>query len=81
MAEQFVIVPADDLRLLREEVAALAKALAGATVIPAPQWVTPAEAARRLNVNSSTVQRRIAAGSMEAKTINGKRMVKINPAA
>lgn len=75
--QSFTLVPTDWLKRVENSLGDLHSRLDGATVIPAPEWLTISEAAARLGVDRSTVHRRIASGTLEAKG-NGKlRRVKV----
>ena len=68
---QLVLVDAGLIKSLQADIAEIRAMIRDATVIPAPEWVSIAEAARRLGCSTDTIRRRVAAGSMQAKG-NGK---------
>ena len=68
---QLVLVDAGLIKSLQADIAEIRAMIRDATVIPAPEWVSIAEAARRLDCSTDTIRRRVAAGSMQAKG-NGK---------
>lgn len=72
---QFVLVPSDQLDQIVAKLDRLEKAIAGATITPAPQWLTIKAAAEKLGCNPSTIHRKIAAGELRAKGANKTRRV------
>lgn len=79
MTEQTKIIVADvgEIEALRAEVRALRLMLEGATVTPAPDWVSIGDAAKHYDVDVSTVHRWIGNGRIEAKGAGKMRRVKI----
>lgn len=71
------IATTEDLAALHAEIRAIRQMLEGATVIPAPEWVSIKEAARRMNVKPETIRNRIARGEMEARGAGRMREVKV----
>ena len=61
------IATREDFERLAAEVRMLREILDGATVIPKPQWVSIAEAAKRKGVHPDTIKRRIEAGTLKAR--------------
>lgn len=76
-AQTLIAVDADSLDALRAEVRQLREMLAGATIIPAPQWLPVGEAAKALGRDRTTINRWIALGRLEAKDTGGRRLVKV----
>lgn len=70
-----------ELKLVMAELRTIRQMLEGATVTPAPQWMTIAEACSALGVSRATVHRKIASGELEAKGSGKTRMVRLNQAA
>ena len=79
--QSFTLVPTDWLQRMEKSMGDLHARLDGATVVPAPEWLTIAEAAKELGVHPDTIRRRIEAGSLEAKGYGKTRRVKITPGA
>lgn len=78
MTAQYALVPVEDLARLADTVERLEKKLEGCTITPAPEWLSIANAARALGVTPSTVHRRIASGSLEARNSGKLRQVKVD---
>lgn len=57
----------EDFERLAAEVRQLREAIEGATVMPRPEWVSIAEAAKRKGVHPDTIKRRIEAGTIKAR--------------
>lgn len=57
----------EDFERLAAEVRQLRQVLEGATITPAPEWVSVAEAAKRKGVHPDTIKRRIADGTLKAR--------------
>ena len=55
----------------------LIAAMRGATVIPEPEWLTVKQAAAKLGCSTSTIQRRIADGTLTAKGAGKLKRVKV----
>jgi hypothetical protein len=73
----FALISTADLADLLADIAALKAALDRATVIPAPEWVSVAEAQRLLDCSEATVRRKIADGSLEAKGAGKLKRVRV----
>lgn len=56
-----------DFERLEARIERLASAIEGATITPAPAWVSVAEAAKRKGVHPDTIKRAIAAGSLKSR--------------
>ncbi len=56
---------------------AVLAALRGATVVPAPEWITIPEAAKRLGCSTDTIRRRVTNGSMQARGYGKLKRVKV----
>lgn len=57
----------EDFERLAAEVRALRQVLEGATITPAPEWVSIADAAKRKGCSTDTIKRRIADGTLKAR--------------
>lgn len=77
--QAFTLVPVERLDRMERLIMDLAARLDGATVTPAPEWLTIGQAADKLGVDRSTVHRRIAGGSLQAKGDGRLRRVLIKP--
>lgn len=75
--QSFIIVPAERLDRMERTLADLVKALDGATVTPAPKWLTLGQAAEAMRCHKSTVHRLAEKGEIETKRANGKRLFKV----
>ena len=75
--QSFTLVPTDWLHRMEKSVGDLHARLDGATVVPAPQWLTVTDAAKALGVDRSTVHRRIANGTLQARGEGKLRRVKV----
>ena len=73
----FALIDPAEIAALRADIADLKAALQAATVIPAPEWVTVADAARRQNVSTDTIRRRVAQGIIQAKGAGKMKRVKV----
>lgn len=71
MSAQFVMIESERLDRLERQIAGLTEALRSATVVPAPEWCSISDAARRMGVSPATIRRKIALGQIEAQG-NGK---------
>lgn len=71
------IATTEDLAALHAEIRAIRQMLEGATVIPAPEWVSIKEAARRMNVTPETIRNRIARGQLKSRRAGRMREVKV----
>lgn len=74
---QFALVPVEHLTALTAEVRALRQAIDGATIKPAPEWLSISKAAAALGVSTATVRRRIETGEMKARGSGKLREVKV----
>ena len=79
MNDQTKIVVADqgEIDALRAELRAIRSILEGATITPAPEWVSIERACEIYRVGKSTIYRKINDGSLEAKGVGKMRRVKI----
>lgn len=77
--EQAKIVVADhaEIEALRDELRAIRGLIEGATIIPAPEWVSIPDAAAHFGVHVSTIHRKIDKGEIEARGAGKLRRVKI----
>lgn len=57
----------------------LSQQLTDATVIPAPEWCSAPEAARRLGVTPSTIRRKAARGEIAARGAGATRQFRVLP--
>jgi excisionase family DNA binding protein len=57
----------EDFERLENEVRQLREAVKGATITPAPEWVSIREAAERKGCHPDTIRRRIDAGELKAR--------------
>ena len=80
MSEQdrMMIATAADVRALSDEVRALRDMLAGAMIVPPPEWLPLKQAAEAMGVSVDTVRRRIDAGVLEAQGSGKLRRVKVS---
>lgn len=65
------------LERLESKLDAVLDALRGATVVPAPEWITIPEAAKRLGCSTDTIRRRVTNGSMQARGYGKLKRVKV----
>lgn len=77
MTQQLAIIDVSALDDMRQEIAALRRAIESATIKPAPEWVSVSEAASLRGCSASTISRLIASGRMEAKGAGKSRLVKV----
>lgn len=70
-----------ELKQMMAELRTIRQMLEGATVTPAPQWMTIGAACETLGVSRATIHRKIAAGELEAKGSGKTRMVRLKLAA
>ena len=79
MTEQarIAITGADEIAALHSELRAIREMLEGATIIPAPEWVSVSDAAAHFGVHVSTIQRKIERGELEARGSGKTRRVKV----
>ena len=77
--QAFTLVPVERLDRMERLIIDLAARLDGATVTPAPEWLTISQAAERLGVDRSTVHRWIEAGRLQAKGHRKQRRVLVKP--
>ncbi|MBC7156690.1 MAG: helix-turn-helix domain-containing protein [Rhodobacteraceae bacterium] len=71
------LATSQDIEALRRAIEALAARIDGATIVPAPEWVSVADAARRLGVSAQTVRRWISRGEIEARGHGRLRRVRV----
>lgn len=74
---EVVAVDAAWLSAIEAKLDSLTAALRGATVIPEPEWLTVKQAAAKLGCSTSTIQRRIADGTLTAKGAGKLKRVKV----
>lgn len=70
-----------ELKQVMAELRSIRQMLEGATITPAPQWMTIAQACDALGVSRATIHRKIAAGELEARGSGKTRMVRLSLAA
>lgn len=78
MTEQLVLVSKGALDQIFDRLGTIENNLAGATIIPAPEWVSIQKAADFAGVSKDTIRRRIVDGSMEARGTGKLRQVKVD---
>ena len=78
MTEQFAIVPVQHLADLIDEVRGLREDIKGATIKPAPQWLSIPDAAKALGCSKDTIRRRINSGEMQARGSSRLRKVRVD---
>ena len=78
---QLIAVDADALSEVITRLARLESKLADVTVQTVPEWMTIKQYAAHIERSTKTVKRRIDAGTIACRTIQGERMIKVNPAA
>ena len=66
-----------DIDRLEALVSDLVTKIEGATITPAPEWLTVAQMAVKLGVSRKTVSRRIESGEIEARGSGKTRMVRV----
>lgn len=72
------IATAEDLAALHAEIRAIRQMLEGATITPAPEWVSIRDYMTRHGIKSaSTVYRKIEAGELEARGRGKSREVRV----
>lgn len=67
MGQQFQLIDAETLARLERKLDLITARLSDATVIPAPEWCSITEAAKRLGVSPATIRRKIAAGQLDSR--------------
>lgn len=72
MTAHMIAVDAAALDALRADLAEVKRLLIGATVTPAPEWVSISQAAALKECSASTIRRMIDAGEIEANGKTGK---------
>lgn len=77
MTPQLIAIDANALDRLESRLANLERMLMGATITPAPQWVSITDAADRMKVSTDTIRRWVASGRMEAEGAGKARRVKL----
>jgi excisionase family DNA binding protein len=71
-----IVIDRSELRWLIDEVAQLRAEIRSVRITPRPEWVTVAEAAKIHERSEKTITRWIEAGTIEAKHVGGKRLVR-----
>ena len=80
MSDQaFTLVPVERLDRMERLIMDLATRLDGATVTPAPEWLTVAEYAQHVGRTTRTVRNWIDCGMVETKRQGNVRLVRLNP--
>lgn len=77
MTPQLIAIDANALADLVAEVQELKSIVQQARIQPAPQWLTVKEYAAHVGKSESTVNRWIANGEVETKTVGKARMVRL----
>lgn len=77
MTQQLIAIDAGALENLISEVRSLRDEVRAAKFQPDPKWLTVKEYANHVGKSESTVNRWIAQGEVEAKTIGKTRMVRV----
>lgn len=72
-----IAVDAEALSRIEADLAEIKALLKGATIQPAPEWVSISHAARIMQVSEETIRRWIRTGRLEAKGANKARRVKV----
>ncbi len=67
MGQQFQLIDAETLARLERKLDLIHADLRGSKVIPAPEWCSITEAAKRLGVSPATIRRKIAAGQLDSR--------------
>jgi tRNA isopentenyl-2-thiomethyl-A-37 hydroxylase MiaE len=71
-----IVIDRSELRHLIDTVERLERKIDLVQITPRPEWVTVADAARIHDRSEKTICRWIEAGTIEAKHVGGKRMVR-----
>lgn len=74
---QLALIDPAEIAALRADIADLKAVLRAATVIPAPEWVSIAEAAKRLGCSADTIRRRVAQGQIKAQGAGKLKRVRV----
>ena len=77
--QAFTLVPVERLDRMESLLRDLASRLEGATVTPAPEWLTLNEYAKRIGKTRRTVKNWKDAGKLETKIENGETLVRVSP--
>lgn len=77
MGQQFVMIDAETVARIERQLQHLTAALESATVIPAPEWCSIKDAARKRGVSTATIRRKVAMGQIEARGTGKTRQVRL----
>lgn len=75
----FTLVPTEWLKRIEGRIGELDAKIEGATITPAPEWLTISEAARKMEVDRTTIHRWADTGRIEVRGSGKTRRVKVKP--
>ena len=67
MGQHFELIDAETLARIERKLDLLNARMERNTLIPAPEWCSITEAAKRLGVSPATIRRKIAAGQLDSR--------------